>query len=272
MPIKADFHLHSNFSGDCKIPMEEMIQQGIKQGLEIMCFTEHHDDGFPYTHGEPTDMFTLNADSYLYELIRLKNKYENQISIRFGLELGIQLDYIRSHLLFTKAHEYDFIIGSSHLCQGRDPYFPDFYDGRSEEDAYREYFISIYENIKRFKNFDVYGHLYYIVRYGPNKNKNYSYSIYADIIDSILKLLIDNGKGIEINTGGFRNDLGSPNPCIDIIQRYKELGGEIITIGSDAHTPEHIAFSFDIICEQLKALGYKYYTVFDGRMPEYKLL
>lgn len=272
MAIKSDFHLHSNFSGDSQTPMEEMILRGIELGLETMCFTEHHDEGFPYTHGENEDMFTLNADSYLYDFIRYKEKYQDKIKLLFGVELGVQADLVRNHLLFSKAHAYDFIIASSHLCHGKDPYYQEFYENRSEKDAYGEYFTSILENIKFFKNFDVYGHLDYVVRYGPNRNKNYSYKEYADILDAILKLLIENEKGIEVNTGGLKYGLGDTNPCTDIIRRYKELGGEIITIGSDAHTPEYITYEFDKICELLKSCGFSYYTIFENRLPEYKKL
>ena len=87
-----------------------------------------------------------------------------------------------------------------------------FWENHSEEEGYREYFESILENIATFDGFDVYGHIDYVVRYGPNKNANYSYQKYADIIDEILKALIIKGKGIEINTGGFKYGLGHPNP------------------------------------------------------------
>ena len=132
------------------------------------------------------------------------------------------------------------MIGSSHLVHRRDPYFPDYYEGRTEEEAYREYFTSILENLAAFDCFDVYGHIDYVVRYGPNKNQNYSYGKYADILDNILRTLIHKGKGIEINTGGFKYGLGHPNPTEGVLKRYRELGGEIITIGADAHKPEHV--------------------------------
>ena len=100
------------------------------------------------------------------------------------------------------------------------------------------YFESILENISAYDGFDVYGHIDYVVRYGPNKNREYSYGRYKDILDEILKKLISMGKGIELNTGGYHYGLGEPNPCTAVIRRYRELGGEIITIGADAHTPD----------------------------------
>jgi hypothetical protein len=146
------------------------------------------------------------------------------------------------------------------------------YEGRSEEEAYSEYFRSIIDNIKKFQNFDVYGHLDYVVRYGPNKDANYSYTKYRDLLDKILELLIDNGKGIEINTGGVCKDLRELHPCTDIIKRYRALGGEIITIGSDAHKPQNICGYFNRAEEVLKECGFKYYTIFEKRVPEFKKL
>lgn len=272
MAIKTDYHLHSFFSGDCSTSMEDMILKGIDLGLTHMCFTEHHDEGFIDEHGNPSDMFLLNADSYLYELLKYKEKYANQIKILFGVELGIQSHVTRALAKFVKAHEYDFVLASSHLCEQKDPYYPSFYEGRSEKEAYFEYFSAILKCIKMYSNFDVYAHLDYVVRYGPNKDREYSYFQYADVLDEILKHLIENEKGIELNTGGIRRGLSQPNPSYDIIKRYKELGGEIITVGSDAHSTASIAYGFDTACEALKTCGFKYYTIFEGRMPEFKSL
>ena len=111
-----------------------------------------------------------------------------------------------------------------------------------------------------------------MVRYGPNKNKYYSYEKFQDVIDEILKALIARGKGIEINTGGLKYGLGHPNPTEAILKRYHKLGGEIITIGSDAHAPEHVAYDFDKVPGILREAGFKYFTVFKKRQPEFFLL
>ena len=115
----------------------------------------------------------------------------------------------------------------------------------------------------------MYGHLDYVVRYGPTKNQNYRYADHAEVIDEILRTLIENEKGIEINTGGFRCDIGTTNPCLEIVKRYRELGGEIITIGSDAHSTEYLQDHFDDAAEMLKEAGFKYYSVFENRIPEF---
>lgn len=272
MPIRTDYHLHSSFSGDSPAPMEAMIQQAVSLGLSQICFTEHMDMDYIYIHEEDAGMFDLNTDSYLCDFIRYREKYADRIQVCFGVELGLQPDTASKNAAYAKAYDFDFIIASSHVCNGKDPYYPDFYEGRSEEEAYLEYFSSILDNLKVFTDFDVYGHLDYVVRYGPNKDARYSYAQYRDLFDRILKLLIENGKGIEINTGGIKYGLRELNPCTDIIKRYKQLGGEIITIGSDAHTPDKIANGFERAADILAECGFRYYNTFRGRTPEYHKL
>lgn len=269
MPIKADYHVHSYFSGDSTAPMEQMIQGAIQKGLTRLCFTEHMDFEFPYQPTDKPDMFIVNTDSYLYELLMLREKYNPQIEIHFGIELGLQTSIVRQNLIYSRSHEFDFIIGSSHVCNGKDPYYPAFYENRSEEEAYREYFIGILDNMKVFHNFDVYGHLDYVVRYGPNKDNNYTYSKYKDVIDPILSFLIENEKGLEVNTAGLTKGLKDVHPCTDILKRYRELGGEIITIGSDSHSPDTLGAHFDKAAEILTDCGFKYYCVFANRIAEY---
>ncbi len=269
MPVRADFHLHSSHSGDSQTPMEQMIERGISLGLTDLCFTEHMDLDYPETEGGSGNIFLLNTDSYLYDLIRHKEAYADRIRLHFGVELGLQPQISGKNSQYVHGCDFDFVIGSSHLVNGRDPYYASFYEGRTEEAAYREYFESILANLKKFTNFDVYGHLDYVVRYGPHKNRDYSYEKYRDVIDEILQTLIDNEKGIELNTGGFIGGLGAPNPCLEIVKRYRELGGEIITVGSDAHSPEWVGTHFDLACELLKDCGFRYYCIFEKRVAEF---
>lgn len=272
MPITADFHMHSSYSGDSQTPMEQMILQAISLGMKQICFTEHQDFDYPPSEDIPADYFLVNTDAYLYDLLRFKEKYASQIQILFGIELGIQPHLTRELALYAKSFDFDFVIASSHVCGGRDPYYPSFYEGRTQKEAYLEYFVATLENIKKFKNFDVYGHLDYVVRYGPNKDAGYTFEAYQDILDKILKLLLENEKGLEINTGGLKYGLKETNPSTAILKRYRQLGGEIITIGSDAHVPEYIGYEFQKAADILKECGFSYYTTFQNRMPEYHKL
>ena len=266
-PILWDCHMHSDFSADSPTPMEEMIKRAIACGMKGICFTEHLDPDYPRT---PDGLeFSLDFPAYRQRLFELKECYRSQLEIRFGIEIGLQMhlaDYFHQLLM---ENPFDFVIGSSHVVHGADPYYPEFFQNRSEQRAYMEYFESILENLSVFDEMDTYGHIDYIVRYGPNQNRFYSYGRYQDILDEILKKLIEKQVGLEVNTGGYHYGLGEPNPCTAVIRRYRQLGGEIITIGADAHTPDKIGYAFDKAARVLKECGFDYYTVFKERKPEF---
>lgn len=269
MPIRSDCHLHSSYSGDSDAPMEEMIQRGISLGLTSMCFTEHQDIAYPPSPEQPENIFLLDIDAYLRGFTRLKEKYRDQIRLLFGMELGLQPEAAAEITACARSRDFDFIIGSSHICHGKDPYYPSFFRGRTEEAAIREYFESILENISLFSDFDVYGHLDYVVRYAPSQDRGYSYAPYRELLDAILRRLLEKGKGIELNTGGIKNGMKDFHPCQPVLKRYRELGGEIITLGSDAHSPAQIADCFDRAEAVLRECGFRYYTVFVNRTPEF---
>ena len=260
-----DQHMHCNFSGDSDALPEDMIKAGIAHGLSGICFTDHLDYDYP----EEPNIFLLDFDNYFKVLSDLKEKYADKISVNIGIELGLQPQAAGQNLAVAEKYPFDFIIGSSHVVNHMDPYYPEFFAGRDEDAAYMEYFESVLENINSGVDFDVYGHIDYVVRYGPNKNAFYTYEKFKDIIDEILTQLISKGKGIEVNTGGFKYGLGHPNPTEDIIKRYRELGGEIITMGADAHVPEYVAYEFDKTAQIIKKCGFKYYTVFKNRKAEF---
>jgi len=271
MPITADYHLHSSYSGDSDSPMEEMVLSAITKGLTHICFTEHNDFDYPYAPDETEGMFLLNPDAYLYELLRIREIYRDKINIAFGLELGLQKQCLRQNVIFAKQHEYDFIIASSHVLNGIDPYYGKYFENRNTKEANREFFSSILDNLKSFPNFDICGHLDYIVRYAPSKEA-YDFKDYLDIFDELFLYLIENEKGIECNTGGYRSVLNTTNPCLGLLKRYHELGGEIITIGSDAHKPSDIASNYSDAEAILKEAGFKYYCIYENRLPEFKKL
>lgn len=260
-----DQHMHCNFSGDSDALPEDMIKAGIAHGLSGICFTDHLDYDYP----EEPNIFLLDFDNYFKALSDLRKKYVDKISVNIGIELGLQPQAAGQNLAVAEKYPFDFIIGSSHVVNHMDPYYPEFFAERNEDEAYMEYFESVLENINSCVDFDVYGHIDYVVRYGPNKNAFYTYEKFKDIIDVILTQLISKGKGIEVNTGGFKYGLGHPNPTEDIIRRYRELGGEIITMGADAHVPEYVAYEFGKTAQIIKNCGFKYYTVFKNRKAEF---
>lgn len=265
--IKADFHVHTEFSNDCSAKVEKQIEKAINLGLEYICFTDHCDMDYPSPEKE--NEYMLDTKRYIEKINYLKEKYAGKIEVLCGVEMGL-MPYLKERVdKYVKDHKFDSIIGSSHLVRGKDPAKVDFFEGKTEKEAFREYFESILENVKIFDNYNVYGHLDYVVRYGPNKNKYFDFNDYKDVFKEILIIIIENGKGIEINTAGLRKNLGYPHPHRDILKMYKDLGGEIITVGSDAHFSEHVAYKFDEVREYLKQVGFRYYTVFENQQPKF---
>ena len=262
--LYSDFHIHSHFSGDSDSPMESMIEKGISLGLKTMCFTEHFDADFPEKFGD----FSLDTKSYLQEFHQLKSRYASQIELLFGVELGMQEHLGEYYKQYTDSYPFDFVIASQHLADGFDPYYPAYWQSRSASDGICRYFEETLANLKTMRSYDTLGHLDYIVRYSGNEKYHYSYQSYADYIDPILKHIIEEDKCLEVNTAGLKYGLGHPNPQEDVLKRYLELGGEKITIGSDGHKPEHLAYDFSLIPELLKSLGFRYYFIFRKRTPE----
>jgi len=268
MAILTDFHTHSHFSGDCDTPLEDMISRAVSLGMSHLCLTEHFDPDYPVKEGENLN-FHLDTENYRKDFLSFQDKYKDKIQLLWGVELGLQ-DHLFEFLdAYTKKHPFDFILASSHLCNGEDPYYPEFFFGKDEEQVYLEYFSGILKNVQNYQGYDVYAHLDYIVRYGPNKDARYSYDKYRDLFDMILKTLIEKGKGIELNTGGLKYGLKDVHPYSPILKRYHELGGEIITIGSDAHTPSNLLHHFDRAADVLKSCGFQYYTIFKERKPQF---
>lgn len=267
--ILTDSHLHSIFSSDSNTPMEEMVKKAINLGLSSICITDHYDMDFPVTE-EGMD-FYLDTESYLKEFLQIKNKYAKQIDLRIGVELGIMpsLKDRLSAYLNQYGDMFDFVIGSTHIVDGLDPYEPVYYGRYSDErDGMRRYFESNLEHLETFNQMDTFAHLDYAVRYAPHKDTYYTPSDYFDLIDLFLKKLIDKGIALEFNTAGLKYGMKQANPHIDILKRYRQAGGELLTIGSDGHKPEHIAWDFKKGEEILTEAGFSYYAIYKKRKPQ----
>ncbi len=212
--------------------------------------------------------FQLDLDAYTQRLEALRDAYRDRIEVRIGLELGLQASVAEETKRFAERYPFDFIIGSSHLVDGVDPYYPEYYAGRTEREAYEAYFLSILQNVRTFDCFHVYGHLDYVVRYGPHQDACYDPMDYYDIFRELLALLIEKGKGIEINTGSLYKGLDFPHPHKKILQLYRSLGGEQVTVGSDAHTPRYLGYGFDRAEALLRECGFTHYTLYAGGKPQ----
>ena len=263
--MKADFHLHSFFSGDSDTAPELIAETALQRGLSAICFTDHYDADYPYEDV----CFELDTKACLERIAGLRSAYEGRIEIGSGVELGLQPHLGALYRSYTGRFPFDFVIGSTHLVDGKDPYYASFWEGCAPKDGIRRFLEVTLENMKAFDDFDVYGHLDYIVRYAPLEPRSFFYEDYGELMDEILKFLISHGKGIEVNTGGYKAGLGCPNPCPEVIRRYRELGGEIVTMGSDAHTAEYVGSFMEEAREILRDCGFRYFALFKGRKAEF---
>lgn len=259
-----DCHVHTNISHDGISNFEEYIKRAKECNVDEITFTEHWDD---YT-GLDTKLTTLDVSKYQEQYLNIKN--DPLVRTNFGLEIGLQPDIVSTVTNVVNVYPFDFIIGSSHITCKKDMAMDkSFFEGISRKEAYLKYFSEVLENIKLYNEFDVYGHLDYVVRYGGYIQKKIAYEEFNTILDEILLALIKRDKGIEVNTSGIRYGLGTPHPNIDIIRRYKRLGGKIITLGSDAHKAEDLAKDFDVALDMIESAGFKEIAIYHNRIPEF---
>lgn len=261
----GDAHTHTWFSGDSDTPPEANIRKALERQLPYICLTDHID--YDYPADELT--FDFDMDQYFETIKRLREKYGRRIKIYAGVELGMQTHLSDRYGVLVNSHPFDFVIGSQHLVNGKDPYYPETFEGTTAERIYADYFQQTLENIRVFHDFDSLGHLDYIVRYGSSGKRSYRYGDYADILDEILKLLIRHDLALEVNTAGLRKGLGNPNPCREVLVRYHELGGRLLTVGSDSHNPFSIGYSFGKTAALLRDIGFREVTYYEQRKPKF---
>lgn len=264
----ADSHIHSSFSGDCQEKLENIFEYALNNNIKEVTITDHIDPDFP---GGSED-FYFDIDEYIHLLKEFRHRLKGRLKVNLGVEFGLQPHLIDEFRKISDMADLDFIIGSTHCALGKDPVKDSFFLGRTKEEAHEVYFKETLKNARLFKDISVYGHLDFIRRYGRNVHADFhtiDYKRYWDIIEDILRNLIHNGTGLEINTSAYRYGASDPYPRDIILKRYRELGGEIITLGSDSHIASHLAMDFDKALVLLKDCGFDYYSVFHKRKPEF---
>lgn len=271
--IKADQHTHCNFSTDSEATPESMVQGAIEKGLTQLTLTDHMDLDYPGTTKEEP-LFEFDPADYFATLTPLKEACRDSLFLGIGIELGLRPGREDLNLAMHKLladHSFDFVLGSVHLLDNDDPYYESYWTGRSAKEILTKYFNDMLTSIREYDNFDSLGHLDYLIRYIPPYcgNKDYAYKEYKEVIDEILKLLIIKNKALEINTAGLIKGLPCFHPKLEVLNRYLELGGELLTIGSDGHAPDKIATEFLKTEELLRALNVHGYYVYKNRKPEF---
>ncbi len=258
-----DYHIHSDFSEDSSSKMEDMVKGAIQCGAKEICFTEHKEFDYPVDELE----FDLDLVEYEKEFCRLKEKYREKIIMKIGVELGLQKHILSECQEFVDKFSFDFVIASQHCMNKKDLYYMKL-EEKDVKGAFDSYFEELYYDISNFKDFDVLGHLDLIRRY-TKEAQAYDISKSYSEIEEIFRYLVDNGKGIEINSGGLHYPSKLLNPSEDILKIYKNLGGEVITFGSDAHSPDKVLSHYDDTIKLLKDLGFKYISTFTNRKLDF---
>lgn len=259
-----DQHVHTTISHDGKSTMKEYLEVAAKKNVRQITFTEHYD----VYDGVKSDLKTIEINPY-WRAYKEATR-DAPIETRFGIEIGLRPECETEIKSMTHVYDFDFIIGSSHITCGIDISKNNvFFKGKTMQNAYWAYFNEVRKNIGIYDDFDVYGHLDYIIRYGGYGCMEIKYSDYASVLDDILMALKRKHKGLEINTSGFRYGLGYAHPTNAILQKFYDIGGRIITVGSDAHHVDQLAGNFKEAYRTLSKIGFTDIAVFKNRDPQF---
>ncbi len=259
-----DSHTHSNCSPDSDTPMVQMAQAAVQVGMNSLCLTDH------------CDLFTLdgqlmdtpyNWDVVLEQYEDMLQKFGTKLELPLGLEFGMSFTNPELAKKILSEPQLDFVIGAahnmSHAAGGRDFYFGDY---ETEEKCYMaldDYFASL-QKIAESDFYDVIAHIIYPLRYMKGIYQNpISLDRYYSKMEDMFRQIIHNGKGIEINTWRGR----SIKEWVPILKLYKAAGGEIVTVGSDAHDPSAVGQGIKDSYTMLQDLGFSYVAKFDKRKP-----
>jgi len=270
-----DCHTHTHNSPDAKDTVQENCEQAIKLNLQALAITEHCEVNkyynIEYYNAEPNEYdtydFNIDFEKSMIENTDLKNNYKNRLNLISGIELGqATFDFKLSEEIISDER-LDFVICSIHQLPSKDDFAFIDYSKYSITELMQGYFDEIYK-LCRWGKFDILGHLTYTLRYMEgNHGLKVDLKPYQEVIIESFKELIIKNKGIEINTSGLRQVYGKTFPTLEYIKLFKDLGGEILSIGSDSHTYLDLAKGINDGIELAKEAGFNKITYFKNRKP-----
>ena len=266
----ADYHLHSTCSPDGHYTMTRMAEAAVERGLNEICFTDHLDTVEWGTYAPRT---TFNWAEAVRQAEEAREKWGDRLTIRLGAELGeAALAFDRAEKLLSDAPALDFVIGSVHMMGPRHGHEDLYYIPKADEPFYHDVIDDYLDDVlalSRWGRFQVLGHLTLPVRYiWNNAGIKMDFSGHMDRLEEIFRVIIPKGVGIECNTN--RGD--APLPDESVLRLYRALGGEIITIGSDAHSTRYVGCRSAQTQELLRSCGFRYITTFDKGKPAFRPL
>ncbi len=264
----ADFHTHSGCSPDASSSMLEMALAGAEKGISIMCITDHVDIDDCMTGEAQRDCFG-KWEEMKRRFEEAREGLRGRIDLRLGIEFGEANHGSASDMESVASKNLDFVIGSIHNLRNNPDFFCIDYKSVSQCEMLVEKYVEEHFELARLGCFDVIGHLGYTRRYMKRAGFDIGLGSHTDRLEELFRLLRDSGKGIELNTSGLRDGTGSAFPEFGVLKLYREKGGEIVTTGSDAHRPEDTGKNIADGMELLREAGFKYFTVFKERKPEF---
>lgn len=269
----ADYHVHTEYSDDSTYPMKDVITDAIQIGLDEICFTDHVDYGIKqdwdsgkaieYRNGEP--LANVDYPKYVSEIKQMQDLYKDKIGIKCGLEFGIQVHTIPQYEQLFSRYPFDFIILSVHQIDNKEFWTQDFQAGKTQQEYCERYYEELLKLVRQYKHYSVLGHMDLITRY--DNAGLYPFEKIKPLVTDILNIVISDGKGIELNTSYHRYGLADTTPSREILKLYQKLGGQIITIGSDSHTPAHLGAYIREGKQLLRSLGFQEFCTFDQMQP-----
>ena len=257
-----DYHVHTNFSADSESSMEDQCRAAILAGVAQIAFTEHED----YNPGDFTSFYFKHED-YLRKLEVCRRQFGRQLTILAGIEVSEPHVYVERAGYVLNKFDWDFVLGSLHWVHSKhNCYINDWVDAFGGwREAYRAYFLEL-QTLAAKGDFDVLAHIDYQARYAPPEvYAAYRIEDFEDVIRPTLAHLIVRGKGIEINTSALRRGLANPNPPAIVVKWFHEMGGTILTLGSDSHNPRHTGFGISIALEMARSAGFSKLATFQHR-------
>ncbi|MBQ9625344.1 MAG: histidinol-phosphatase HisJ family protein [Clostridia bacterium] len=261
--MKFDYHLHSSISKDSDEELMAMVVALRELDFDGMCFTEHLDPFFP----DEFEPFFIDWQAYKQKIAAARAMFP-ELEIYMGIEAGLHPNSYEEIDKQIKENDLDFVLGSMHCTNETTIGEFGYYEKYEKRQAQEDYLTCLIENLKSFDNYDCVAHIGFLSKFAPEPGWEIHYSDFPDHIDTLLKVVIEKGKGIEMNTSGLKNSKYTL-PAEDIIKRYKELGGEILTIGSDGHNTEFAGYEFDYGAMIAKRCGFNYAAKYSARQPKF---
>lgn len=260
-----DSHTHSDNSPDGHHSVTFMCEKAVENGLMGVAVTDHCEIDCYEKDGYPMRMLQS-----VFEVRKAQIAFGSRLMLTAGIELGQPLSDLDAAYKALKMQKYDFVLCSLHTARnGEDYYWGDYqgFTGEQTKKLLAEYFEDLLRTV-RWGQFDVLAHLTYPLRYIEGRDKApCDLRAHGEIIDEILHALVRGGKGLELNVQMLHREYGQPSPTPEILRRFKELGGEIVTIGSDSHRAEAIGEGIAEGMQLLSDCGFSYFAFYKGRAP-----